>query len=188
MDLTIKKISEQKVKITLSQQELTEFSVEYEQLDCGDDDTRDFLLQLLELAWQATGFYPEEGRLYVEAYPDADGCTIFFAAAAERDTAASVCTPVAFYFETVDDLLQGAPTLFYRYGHRIHKSALYQTDSRYILIIHPLDQSGMDSVLLLSEYGQPFARGDLAAAVIGEHCRTVIEKDALEKLSGSAKA
>ena len=184
MELTIKRISEQKIKIILTEEKLTEFSVDYDRLDGSDEDTRDFLLQLLELAWQATGFYPEEGRLYVEAYPSDNGCTIFFSAASREDTPASVCTPVAFHFESADDLLQGARILFQRYGHRIYKSALYQTDHCYILIIHPLDQSGMDSVLLLAEYGRPFARGDLAAAVIGEHCRPVIECNALEKLSG----
>ena len=51
-----------------------------------------------------------------------------------------------------------------------------------LLLIRPLDQTSQESVMLLAEYGTMAARGELAAAVIQEHCPALIEENALERL------
>ena len=98
------------------------------------------------------------------------------------DTLESICTPVIFRFEHAEDLLAGARQLFQLYSHRIFRSALYQCAGGCLLLIRPLDQTSQESVMLLAEYGTLAARGELAAAVIQEHCPALIEENALERL------
>ena len=66
--------------------------------------------------------------------------------------------------------------------HRIFRSSLYQCAGGCLLLIRPLDQTSQESVMLLAEYGTLAARGELAAAVIQEHCPALIEENALERL------
>lgn len=85
-----------------------------------------------------------------------------------------------FRFEHAEDLLAGARQLFQLYSHRIFRSSLYQCAGGCLLLIRPLDQTSQESVMLLAEYGTLAARGELAAAVIQEHCPALIEENCLE--------
>ena len=156
--MTIKKLSPDKVRITLSHEELAAYEIDWDHLGPDDEPTRELLLQLLDSAWQTAGFRPAEGQIYLEALPTAHA----------SDTLESICTPVIFRFEHAEDLLAGARQLFQLYSHRIFRSSLYQCAGGCLLLIRPLDQTSQESVMLLAEYGTLAARGELAAAVIQE--------------------
>ena len=149
--MTIKKLSPDKVRITLSHEELAAYEIDWDHLGPDDEPTRELLLQLLDSAWQTAGFRPDEGQIYIEALH-------------------------------AEDLLAGARQLFQLYSHRIFRSSLYQCAGGCLLLIRPLDQTSQESVMLLAEYGTLAARGELAAAVIQEHCPALIEENALERL------
>lgn len=180
--MTIKKLSPDKVSITLSHEELAAYDIDWDSLGPDDEPTRELLLQLLDSAWQTAGFCPEEGQIYIEALPTEAGCVLILSKAREADTLESICTPVIFRFDRMEDLLAGAQQLFRLYSHRIFKSALYQCAGGCLLLIRPLDQTSQESVMLLAEYGTLAARGEMAAAVIREHCPALIEENALEQL------
>ena len=180
--MTIKKLSPDKVRITLSHEELAAYEIDWDHLGPDDEPTRELLLQLLDSAWQTAGFRPDEGQIYIEALPTENGCVLILSKAHASDTLESICTPVIFRFEHAEDLLAGARQLFQLYSHRIFRSSLYQCAGGCLLLIRPLDQTSQESVMLLAEYGTLAARGELAAAVIQEHCPALIEENALERL------
>lgn len=180
--MTIKKLSPDKVRITLSHEELAAYEIDWDHLGPDDEPTRELLLQLLDSAWQTAGFRPDEGQIYIEALPTENGCVLILSKTHASDTLESICTPVIFRFEHAEDLLAGARQLFQLYSHRIFRSSLYQCAGGCLLLIRPLDQTSQESVMLLAEYGTLAARGELAAAVIQEHCPALIEENALERL------
>ena len=180
--MTIKKLSPDTVRITLSHEELAAYEIDWDHLGPDDEPTRELLLQLLDSAWQTAGFRPDEGQIYIEALPTENGCVLILSKAHASDTLESICTPVIFRFEHAEDLLAGARQLFQLYSHRIFRSSLYQCAGGCLLLIRPLDQTSQESVMLLAEYGTMAARGELAAAVIQEHCPALIEENALERL------
>lgn len=185
--MTIKKLSPDKIRITLSHEELAAYDIDWDSLGPDDESTQELLLQLLDSAWQTAGFYPEAGQVYIEAIPTESGCVLILSKAQETDTLESICTPVIFKFEQIKDLLAGARQLFQLYSHRIFQSSLYQCAGGCLLLIRPLDQTSQESVMLLAEYGSLTARGEIAAAVIREHCPVLLEESALEKLCGLDK-
>ena len=182
MIMTIKKLSPDKVRITLTQEELAAYEIDWDAVGPEDEPTRELLLQLLDCAWQSAGFCPDEGQVYIEALPTDSGCVIILSKARSTDTLESICSPVIFRFDRAEDLLDGAQQLFGHYSHRIFRSALYQSGNSFLLMIRPLDQTSRESVLLLSEYGTLAAQGELAAAVIREHAKPLMEENALEQL------
>ena len=180
--MTIKKLSSDKVRITLNQEELAAFDIEWDRFGPDDEPTQELLLQLLDSAWESTGFCPEDGQLYIEALPNAEGCVLILSKSHENDSDKSLCAPVVFQFRQIQDLLSGAKQLFHHYPHRILHSSLYRCADGCLLLIRPLDQISQESTLLLAEYGTLLARGELASAIIQEHCTPLIRNDALERL------
>ena len=71
--MTIKKLSQDKVRITLSHEELAAYEIDWDHLGPDDEPTRELLLQLLDSAWQTAGFRPDEGQIYIEALPTENG-------------------------------------------------------------------------------------------------------------------
>ena len=110
--MTIKKLSPDKVRITLSHEELAAYEIDWDHLGPDDEPTRELLLQLLDSAWQTAGFRPDEGQIYIEALPTENGCVLILSKAHDSDTLESICTPVIFRFEHAEDLLAGARQLF----------------------------------------------------------------------------
>ena len=64
--MTIKKLSQDKVRITLSHEELAAYEIDWDHLGPDDEPTRELLLQLLDSAWQTAGFRPDEGQIYID--------------------------------------------------------------------------------------------------------------------------
>lgn len=161
------------------------FSLKYEQLDYKDQHTRDVIVKLLDIAEEQTGFYPESGHLFVEAYPQhSGGCVLYFTAVDDKSAdKQSVCVPVIFRFEDIEVIISGASTLFKTYSHRILKSSLFYSAGSYYLVIYPLDQSQLQSVMLLGEYGELCGKGELSVAHLQEHCRCIMSDKAIECIS-----
>ena len=183
--MKINRLNNDKIRILLSHRELEAFGIVLESIGPDDPATQEWIGLLLEAAERHTGFYPEDGHLYVEAVPTGEGCAVVLSKTAleTEQSKPSVLSPVVFLFENGADLAAGARRLYRQYAHRIYQSALYQNGSEYLLVLRPLDQRSMESSLLLSEYGTPIAEGELSAAVIDEHCTPLYPSDALEHLS-----
>lgn len=172
-----------KLKISLGRQDMLDLSLTYQDMDYKDEATKRALLYLLEKAKEETGFSPRGAKLFIEIYPGEDGgCVLYFTTVSKtvrHPDGQSGMEPVLFEFDDVDLLIQGACKTFWRYGHRIYKSALYRMGNRYRLIVYPLDYSDRLSVYFLSEYGAKIGEGEILAAYTREHGKEIIGENAI---------
>lgn len=186
MEITL--VSADKLKISLTRQDLDELDISYSSMNYADEATRSALLKLLEQAKHEAGFSPRGSKLFIEVYQnDEGGCEMYFTCIrkpARLSDSKDVISPAVFEFENVDDLIIGASKALKRYGHRIYKSSLYLMGERYRLLVYHLDYSDKLSVYFLSEFGTILGNDEILAAYTIEHGREIIADTALDILSG----
>lgn len=180
-------IGGEKLKITLSPEEVERLDIDLREPDYTDVETKRLLLELLELGKLKTGFAPRGAKLFVEIHLNEEGgCVFTFTAlsiqAGKPGSPAGV-KPVIFAFEEADSLCEGAAGLQRRYSHRIYKSSLYRFREQYRLIVYPLDYADQLSLYFLGEYGRKTGEGAVAAAFIDEHGAALILDTAIETLA-----
>ena len=178
-----------KLKITLTPEDLAALNISYERLDYKDAHTREILIGLLSQGSAAAGFLPQKSKLYIEIYPrGAGGCVIYYTrlTSGERLSQSKFIPgpcPAAFAFEDTGILLRACAQTHHLYRHRIFKSSLYALGNTYRLIVCPLDYNDKLSVSFLSEYGAPVGEGAVVAAYIEERGELICADFALGTLA-----
>ena len=71
MDLIV--INGNKLKITLTQTDMQDFSLDCESLDYEDSETRNIFWNILGKAKEKTGFDAERARIFIQIYPSKEG-------------------------------------------------------------------------------------------------------------------
>lgn len=185
--MEISLISEDKLKISLTQLDFEKLGISYSAMNYSDEATRHALLTLLEKAKREVGFSPRGAKLFIEVYQnDEGGCEMYFTSIrkpARSSDSKAVISPTVFEFEKVNDLIAGASKTLERYGHRIYKSSLYLLGEKYRLLVYHLDYSDKLSVYFLSEFGAKLGSDEILAAYTAEHGREIISDTALNVLS-----
>jgi negative regulator of genetic competence, sporulation and motility len=180
-------ITADKLQIILSEEDMASLSLEYENMDYADLNTKDALLSLLERAKDEAGFNPKGAKLFIEVYPSESGGSVIYVTAMRQDPrrrgAPKGPSPVVFRFEDADTLLQGALLGHRLYGHRILDSALYLSGDDYLLILYPLDFSDRLSIYFFAEFGQMVGEGEVLASYTKEHGKELLAEKALDTLS-----
>lgn len=182
-------VSSEKLKVTLSPDDLLRLGLRYEEIDYQDEKTRKALVDLLAEGRASAGFQPRGAKLYIEVFPSAEGgCVICYTRLAGGETFArgrllAGPPPIVFAFSDPDALLRAGALTARLYRQRILASTLYAFGREYRLIIHPLDIGDHLSASFLGEYGRLVGTGNLLAAYIEEHGKLLRQTDALEALA-----
>lgn len=180
-------VSDDKLKILLTRQDMDGLGLIYENVDYSDENTRRVLLTLLGKAKEESGFSPRGAKLFVEVYPGDDGgCSLYFTTIRKPSRlpgAQSAISPAVFEFDNVDDLIDGARKTFERYSHRIYKSSLYLLNGKYRLLVYNLDYSDKLSVYFLSEFARRVGEDEILAAYTIERGAEIIADSALDILA-----
>lgn len=182
--MTVLYAGKHRLRLRLSPEEMGMLQMSRDgRIDCGDPDTRAFLLALLEEARSQADFVPGRGRLLVEACPDGEaGGLITFTVSTDEAGGRGVA-PVVFHFDDAESLIRGAVALYTQYRYRIRTSSLYVWEEGYRLVLSPLDYTDRLSTYLLSEYGRQVGEGEILAAFTDEHGRLIAAEDAVETLA-----
>lgn len=150
--MEIKRSSKHKLSIYLDAADMAELDITYEALDVLCPHTRRVFRQLLETALAQTGFYPNGGRLLIEAYPVEDGgCLLLFTLAdQDKEERVGSAEPTLFLFSSFYLLRQACRQL-----NPSLPSALYWQNGKYVLALRgqhcPEGVPIQDSQLLLAE-------------------------------------
>ncbi|WRS26666.1 adaptor protein MecA [Oscillospiraceae bacterium MB08-C2-2] len=182
-------VSPEKLKIILTRQDMNNLSLEYEDMDYTDLQTKEVIVSLLEQAKEQAGFNPKNTKLFIEVYPTQEGgCVLYFTSHSSGSWYGGPkkgyqVGPIIFEFEDSETLIQAAIRLFSRYSHRIYKSSLYLYGQRYRLILYPLDYSDRLSVFFLGEYAKRVGEGEILAAFIQEHGKELAVDNAIDLLA-----
>lgn len=186
--MIFKRITDDRLKIQLSGQDMEKLQISYDQLDYSDGQTRKAILVLLELAREETGFELGAAKLFVEAYPhDNEGCVIYFTMLDnenEDNKKKNTFYPsVVFKFENADVLIDCTFRLFEQYCHRIYKSSLYYFEGSFHLVVYPFDHSDDRTSAFISEYAQKVGEGELYVVWLKEHADLILEDNAVDQLA-----
>ncbi len=182
-------VDDDKLKVSLTREDLEELGINYESIDYSDENTRKALVSLLEQGRAQAGFNPRRAKLYIEVFPSQNGgCVIYYTRLQGGEVFAAGRfvpgpAPVVFAFECSEALIRACAGAKLRCVHRILRSSLYLLEKQYRLVIWPLDYSDNLSVLFLSEYGKAVGEGAVLAAFTEEHGKLLVLENAIETLA-----
>lgn len=189
-------ITEDKLKILLSRDDLGELGITCEEIDYGNTETRRVFWYLLDEAKHITGFDAANSRIFIQIYPDVEGgCEMYVSRLGETDGNRNklggkkvTCSIHSehdlrredriYRFGSLDDMLQACREL------RAHKysgasSAYIDEDGEYCYLIVACVRGDN---CILSEYGESRSASGLRY-YINEHCREIRANDAVGVLS-----
>ena len=169
-----------RLKISLTASDMKNLELTCTQMGKSDPATRKVLLELLRQAKEGAGFQPKDEKLAVEVFPaKGEGCVIYITAASRPPKEGAAITPVVLVFADADNLCRGANGLYKRCQFRVDQSQLYRTGGEYRLVLYPLEHGDYLRGCFLSEYAGASYSDAVAAAVVQEHGRLILEKNAI---------
>ncbi len=188
--LKIELVDQRTVKITLNEDDLDEMALSFQACDGSTSETKRAVLSLITKIKEETKLDLNGGKLFIEAFPDANGGCVLYVNVIDRGasvlrskrTNIEFNTPLIFRFEGLPCLLDACKRLFHQYSHLIRKSSLYLLDQTYYLTICSFLRTDEKLIKLLGEYGRYFGKGDVKVSFIKEHAKCIIEDAAVETL------
>lgn len=192
--MKIEKLNENKLKITLSSEDLKARNIDVQSFIYNTPESQDLFWDVMKEAEKEYGFIVDESMVYVEASATAAGIFTLTVTKANNSMNQSnlrnklkkpnyrlkrknVNSPLdnsIYKFNSFDDICDFCKTSnIDTYG----ENSLYEFDSNYYLYISSIPNSN------ILEYATKEHNADLLIAKISEYGKTVIEKDALKIIS-----
>lgn len=190
--MKIEPLDDKTVKVVLSKVDMDGFQLTYEEMDYQNPETKRVILHLIDEIRDQVDIDLSEGKLFIEAFPYADGGCILYVNV--LDTArgtdvrlpkkhrTSFDTPLIFVFEDLSSLSALAVRLNARYSHVILKDSLYLLDHKYYLMIYTYFKMDNEIIHLLGEYGRFYGKGAVRSSLIKEHAKELLKSDAAQTL------
>ena len=183
-------ISENKIRISLSKEDLDEYRITCEEMDYDNTETRRAFWCLFDEVKQKTGFDAAKSRIFIQIYPDKNGgCELYVSkinAPANGDNAESAphvsfipelsCQEV-YSFDGINALLSACRQLS-SLGYVGQSSVYADKQGRFYLITNGDTQR----TFFLTEYGLRHT-SKAVRLYINEHCSVVCSERAVETLS-----
>lgn len=196
MDMIL--ISNQKLKIMLSPDDMNEYEISCETIDYDNTETRRVLWNILDLAKHKTGFDAAHEKVYIQVYPSrGGGCELFVTKLSEGELPsgmrsrlprrevfplARVCRASGIYRFSSVNRMAAASAALSKMGYRGRSAAFADPHSAAAYLV--LDESGAHYPFIC-EYGGVRLTAP-AAEYIAEHCSPICENDAVERLASLA--
>lgn len=190
----MERLDDKTIKVLLSIIDMTELGLNYEQMDYQDQETKKAIMKIINKINVELSTNLSTGKLFIEAYPYADGGCILFinqVTLHTKDRATSkkyrigFDTPILYAFKDINAIGALSKRIQAAYNHIIIKDSLYfsQSKGEYYLLIYTYFKMDDKLMHLLSEYGTFYGKGSIAQAVVKEHTKEIINCEALLKLS-----
>ena len=204
-------ISDNKIKIMLTDEDLREFEIATEELDYSNTETKKMFWDLLSRAKKLTGFDTDGQRVLVQLYPSRHGgCELFVTkigalCPSEESCAARTRAPlisektchgderyssgaakencVVFSFAVLNDVIAVCRRLF-QIEYSRASSAYIGEDGRYYLILNNVDVSGytLDKYSFIFEFGN-LESYEATSAYLAEHSKSIAAQNAVSLLA-----
>ena len=185
--LHIETLDEKTIKLVLSSRDMAGLGITYEEMDYQNPQTRRVVRQLLEEIRLQTGADCSSGKLFIEAFPYADGGCILYLNLLEQTgrnaSKHSFDTPLIFAFPEAETLAQLCCRLNRHFGHAILKTSLYSHQGQYLLLVYTYFRMDREIRRLLEEYGQFYGKGAVCSAAVKEHGTLLLEEDAMQQFA-----
>ena len=174
-------ITDSKLKIMLSQKDMTKYALKIEDIDYDNTETRRVFWNILDEAKHKTGFDAARERIFVQVFPSrCGGCEIFVTkldkGVAADDISISVAKRKAntiYRFSDINNLLSVC-SILHQKGYE-GESAVYCDDKNYYLSI-----SGEQT--FIAEYADMRENKKYIYHIL-EHCERICTRGAVETLA-----
>ena len=185
--MTIEVISSNTIKITLSELDMIEYDISYENLDRKNPETKRLLIELLQTIRLEKNIDLTSEKLFVEAFPQTNGgCLLYISLLNEKVRVKSennvLYNCVVCEVLNIEQLSEMCYQLYNRYSHLIHNSELYTNNESYRLIIHTFSKLEDKLKSILNEYSIIKGKGEIICSTTREYYKVLIEEDAVEKI------
>ncbi len=186
-------ISENKLKIMLSDTDMKDYSLDCDRLDYDDSETKSILRSILDRAKYETGFDSGRGSIFIQLYPSREGgCEMYVTRLnvnvkkndGEDVISTSGKRECAYSFERLDDLLCVCRRLS-SIGYD-EKSSVWRTKEKYYLLIFEPEENAyipLSEYSFIREYGKSENRKNVLL-LLAEKGSLIAEKNAVDLLSG----
>lgn len=192
-------ISKNRMKITVSPEDLLRLNLSYDMLDYRDTRVRDILNNIIDLASEQTGFNYLNEKILVETIPGAGGgCTICVTRLPGKRTYKKclkrqiTAEPYVFRFNTLDNLIC-AGNILKDFSDILlgNLNVIYQKNRWHLTfapVIAGLDSFRLDCLLgKIAEFGEELEGGKLLETSLAEHGKTVAKNSDAEMLFTALK-
>ncbi len=188
MELLI--ISENKIKISLSKNDLDSYNISSESIDYDTTETRRVVWSLLDDVKKQIGFDAAKSRIFVQLYPGRDGgCEMYVSKlglgvdialknenSTPQKTKIEAVSREYYIFDGINEVLAVCKMLCSQ-GYSGHSDAYADEDGRFILAA----EVGTERMMFVSEFGARQS-SDTVELYIREHCRAVCKDNAVSTL------
>lgn len=189
--LRMERFDDKTIKVVLTASDMVELELSYENLDYAMPETQKALSRIIRRVNAELSANLLASKLFVEAYPYADGGCILIinkissAKQNEQTTRSKLGfdTPIIYRLKNISVLTAVTKRLASNHLHIITKSALYLLEGEYYLMLYTYCKMDSALTLILSEYGNFAGKGVLASAIIKEHSTEIIAINAIETLA-----
>ena len=155
--MMIEKLDVSHIVITLSKEDMEIFNLDFKTLEMNNINSRKLIKRLLMLASRRTGVDVVNKKLVIDFFEYDGGC-IFIVNFKEKNYSKKKLYRVKkeigtklYIFETIDDMLSCLETL-YKTGYAFYKSAVYNLNNEYSLIITTNKVMPIGVKVILNEY------------------------------------
>lgn len=189
--MKIELLDDKTVKVLLSKLDMYNLNLTYDEMDYKSPGTKKVLMQLLDEVKKQIKVDMTKGKLFIEAFPYADGGCILYVNLLDGTELSSPSmkkkktgfdTPIICCLEGINDLSALAIRLASDFSHMILKSTLYLMNKKYYLVLYTYCKMDSKISAIISEYGKLFGKGAVTAAIIFEHGELIIAENAINLL------
>jgi adapter protein MecA 1/2 len=204
--MKIERISHNKIKVTLSVDDLEEWNIDIENLSYNSPETQEMFWNMMKKAELEAGFYVDDSQLIIEAMPlQSEGFVIIVTRVDEDDDFESIhkyikskfkkselrvkrknkkiCSGLMIYmFSDFDDICSASTRLLNIYAG---ESTLYRyKDYYYLALTRNCTLNSLPETVetILTEYGHKIPHPSIQEGFLNEHGSKIIENNALEVL------
>ena len=198
------RVSDNKLKVMLTKEDLNDFGIRAEDLDYGNTETKRMFWDILNLAKHTESFDTDGFRVLVQLYPSRDGgCEMFITklGASPRPCPLSgdaqepllhykpshrmsdMGKPGAFGFSCMEWMISVCHRLC-GIGYAGQSEAYIGDDGRYYLFLEGLDPTGvlpLDEYSFIAEYGCA-ENVEALRGFLEEHGKPICKEEAVERL------
>ncbi len=205
--MKIERIGFNKIKITLSVDELERWNVDIDDLSYNTPEVQEMFWTMMKKAEAETGFYVDDSQLIIEAMPmHSDGFVILITRVEDDEDFESIhkyiknrfkkselrvkkkskkihSTILTYIFDDFDNICAASIRLNNMYNGN---STLYKYKDYYYLLLtrnSSSDKNPEDVETILSEYGDKVENSSIMEGFFNEHGDKIIENNAVETLN-----
>lgn len=191
--MKIERIDSRTIKVVLSDKDMAEYDLTYEEMDYSDSATRQAILEIMRRVQNKINLGIDHNKLFIEAFPSPEGGCILYVNIVEFEPPEKPTvkakkelprydTPLIFELENLDAVTAVCKRLATDMQAGIVKSSLFHYEAHYYLLLYTYCRMERKIQFILQEYGDFLGKSTVLAAFFREHSKEISRDDAISTI------